>query len=158
MRISTQFTSQQGLPDQGLLHERGPILPVKLTRRRGKGKAKEGLALVDTGASVTGIDKQAALDIGLPIVASGTVSSTTHANEIVPCFVAEVEFLHPRGLAGGPKINSNKAFGLNLSSLGLLAIIGRDVLRLCRFTYDGPAASFALELLPQAGQSPVKSD
>ena len=37
-----------------------------------------------------------------------------------------MEILHPQGQEGGPKINANKAFGLNLASLNLLAIIGRD--------------------------------
>ena len=107
---------------------------------------------------MTGIDKQAALDLGLPIVGSGQISSTTHSNEVAPRFVAEVEFLHHQGRAGGPKVNFNEAFGVNLGPLDLLVIIGRDVLRLCRFTYDGPAASFVLELsVPAAGQSPVKS-
>lgn len=50
-------------------------------------------------------------------------------------------------------INCSRAAGLNLKPLGLLAIVGRDVLRECLLTYDGKSALFNLKLLiPNPGE------
>lgn len=59
----------------------------------------DGLALVDTGAAATGIDREAAMRIGLPVVDTTKVTSATHSDEIVPVFAASVQFPTPEAVA-----------------------------------------------------------
>ena len=111
-----------------LLAEKGeiPITPVS------------GMALIDTGASVTCIDQSAARQAGLAIVDSGRLSSATHANEIVPIFAGRLNF---PGL--GP-VETFRAYGVNLESQELIALIGRDLLASCVLVYNGTDDSFSL--------------
>ena len=67
------------LPPALALHNRGPVVQVTVTIEQSAGKGllaqgktiptpKPGLALIDTGATGTCIDEQAAKDLGLPII------------------------------------------------------------------------------------------
>ena len=50
-----------------------------------------GMALIDTGASATCIDRTTAAKAGLAIVDSGKISPATHANEVVQIFAGRLE-------------------------------------------------------------------
>lgn len=100
-----------------------------------------GYGLIDTGASVTCIDQEAATRAGLAIVDSGPMHSATHANEIVPIYAGR---LNIQGLAGN--IDSKRAFGANLASQELIILVGRDVLASCIFVYNGVDSSFSISL------------
>ena len=100
-----------------------------------------GFALIDTGASSTCIDQSAAQSVGLAVVDSLPMTSATHVNEIVPIYAGKIEII-------GISINVNvlKAYGANLKSQGLVALIGRDLLAKCVLVYNGPDSSFSLSI------------
>lgn len=131
------------------LQGRGPVLQVTITIEQnagktlaGQGKAlptpKAGIALIDTGASNTCIDEQAAQELGLPIIDVGSMMSATHK---VPCNIYPVQIVTPI-----VTLNSPRTMGAALAGQGLLAIIGRDVLQRCALFYNGPVGQFTLTL------------
>lgn len=99
-----------------------------------------GDALIDTGASVTCIDGEAAVGAGLAVVDSGPVHSATHANETVPIYAG---LMNIHGLSN---VETRRAYGVNLVTQGLTALIGRDVLSNCILVYNGADNSFSLSL------------
>ena len=99
-----------------------------------------GTALIDTGASVTCIDRSAAEKAGLAIVDSGKISSVTHANEVVPIFAGRLD------IHGLRTVNTFRAYGVNLESQKLIALFGRDLLARCVLVYNGTDDSFSLSL------------
>lgn len=99
-----------------------------------------GMALVDTGASITCIDQDAATQAGLAIVDSGPMHSATHANEIVPIFAGRLM------INGFIAVEAKRAYGATLAAQGLVALIGRDLLARCQFTYNGTDGSFSLAI------------
>jgi len=130
------------------LQQRGPVLQVTVTIEQnaakalaGQGKAvpnRQGLALIDTGASNTCIDEQAAKDLGLPVIDIGSMHSATHK---VPCNIYPVQIVAPI-----VTLNSPRTMGAALAVQGLLVIIGRDVLARCNLFYNGPFGQFTLSL------------
>jgi hypothetical protein len=100
-----------------------------------------GRALIDTGASITCVDAEAARQAGLAMVGTGTMTSATHANEVVPVFAGRLT-IEPASIT----VNSNRAFGPNLKNQGLIALIGRDLLANCVLVYNGPDGSFSLSI------------
>lgn len=155
-RIEAQAQDQSGnpvnVPQQAGLQQIGPRIQVAISPLEAQLKALTdqgrtqptplvGWALIDTGASATCIDRQAAQDAGLAVVDSGPMASATHDNEIVPIFAARLD------VAGIPQnIDANRAYGANLAPQGLVALIGRDVLANCILVYNGPDGSFSLSL------------
>ena len=120
-------------------------LETQLKSLASKGKSLPppiaGLALIDTGASSTCIDQKAAEDAGLAIVDSGPMSSATHDNEIVPIYAGRVDIV---GMS--ITVSANRAYGANLKSQGLIALIGRDILSKCVLVYNGLEGSFSLSI------------
>jgi predicted aspartyl protease len=131
------------------LQMRGPVVQVTVTIEQNAGKAllsqgkavptKTGLALIDTGASNTCIDEQAAKDLGLPVIDVGSMQSASHEKH--PCNIYPVQIATPV-----VTLNSPRTMGAALASQGLLVIIGRDVLQVCNLFYNGPAGQFTLAL------------
>ena len=126
-----QITLSQ-LEDQiKLLADQGEDLPSPVT----------GHALIDTGASSTCIDQDAANKAGLAVVDSGPMDSATHVNEIVPIYAGR---LNIEGLPHN--IETKRAYGASLASQGLIVLIGRDLLANCVLVYNGTDSSFFLSL------------
>ncbi|MBZ5563756.1 MAG: aspartyl protease family protein [Acidobacteriia bacterium] len=98
-----------------------------------------GFALIDTGASNSCIDEQAAQKLGLPVIDQGFMLSATH--EKVACNIYPV-------LITTPIMNFNvpRAMGASLAAHGLVAIVGRDVLQRCNFFYNGLTGEFTLSV------------
>jgi predicted aspartyl protease len=126
------------------------VLQVTVTIEQNAGKAlvsqgkaiptpKTGLALIDTGASNTCIDEQAAKELGLPVIDVGTMLSATHQK--VPCNIYPVLINTPI-----VSLNSPRTMGAALAAQGLLILIGRDVLQQCNLFYNGPIGQFTLSL------------
>jgi len=143
---------QVGVSPAIALHEIGPriqvmLLPLEAHRRALEESGKPlpqpviGDALLDTGASVTCVDKVAANRANLAMVDSGPITSATHDREVVPIFAGRIE-------VPGPALSfeSHTAYGANLAPQGLVALIGRDVLSNCVLIYNGPDGSFTLSL------------
>ena len=69
------------------------------------------------------------------------MTSATHAHEIVLIFAGQLD------ITGIPQnVVVNRAYGANLASQGLVALIGRDLLASCILIYNGPDGSFSLSL------------
>ena len=138
------------VPPAIALQMRGPLIQVSVTIEENAGKAllsqgkvvptpKTGWALIDTGASNTCVDEQAAKELGLPVIDVGTMLSATH--ERVPCNIYPVQVATPI-----VSLNSPRTMGAALAAQGLLVLIGRDVLQRCNLFYNGPIGQFTLSL------------
>lgn len=138
------------VPPAIALQGRGPVLQVTITIEQNAGKAltslgkavpplRAGLALIDTGASNTCIDEQAAKELGLPVIDVGSMLSATHQK--VPCNIYPVQIITPI-----VTLNSPRTMGASLAAQGLLVLIGRDVLSRCLLFYNGPTGQFTLSL------------
>ena len=100
--------------------------------------AVEGLAIVDTGASCTCIDQDAANRAGLNVIDRGSISSASHSAHSVPVFACEIE------VAGLGKLRLRRAMGVTLANQGLIAVIGRDALGSTVFVYNGLTGHFSI--------------
>lgn len=98
-----------------------------------------GLALFDTGASVTCIDDAAAKQLNLPVVNVVTIASASHAATQQNVYPVSVEFVGATIL-----IENVLAVGAPLNAQGLIALIGRDVLRAGTLHYNGIVGEFTL--------------
>jgi hypothetical protein len=104
-------------------------------------------ALIDTGAEVTCVDSRAASRLQLPRRrAMLPVNAPSAGGQSFTVFYnARLTVLHP---SGNPTDHLNipdiVVADLSLNSFGIDLLLGRDVLALCRFNYDGPADTFSL--------------
>jgi hypothetical protein len=100
--------------------------------------------LVDTGASITGIDRAILNSLG--IVSTGTIpvhtpSTTLTAPHIANQFDISFILVHPMISRTWHALPVTDA---QLSHQGIQALIGRDILSFCLLSYDGAAGTFAL--------------
>ncbi|MBX9584105.1 MAG: hypothetical protein K2X87_27715 [Gemmataceae bacterium] len=108
-------------------------------------------ALIDPGAERTCVDPAVVARVGLPLYAFNFSSAPGTAQPVVPALggvgthTAGVTILHPTGVASqGLVVPELVVRTLPLRSLGLDALIGRDILARCVFGYDGPAGAATL--------------
>jgi len=145
-------SSSEVIPVNMLLAQFGPIVKVTLSLISRENNAihevdenthepVNGSALIDTGASVTCFDPEAATKAGLIIADSGPRHSATHTNEIVPIYAGSL-LIHKLGFG----VNVHRAYGASLKEQNLVALIGRDILSNCMLVYNGPDASFSLSI------------
>ena len=103
----------------------------------------KGFALIDTGALSTCLDISTAEIIGLPVCGTTEITSASHTVE-VPIFVGKLV------LPNFININVKRGAGVNLkefgTDLGLIALIGRDILEIAILVYNGPGGSFSLSI------------
>ena len=101
--------------------------------------SKTGLMMFDTGASHTCFDLTAAGEIGLVIVAKGNMTSASHQNQPMPLYAGKLAI-------PGADLNVEQAMGAHLAPQGLIALIGRDVMRHGTLFYNGMdgTVSFAI--------------
>lgn len=129
---------------------RGPVIEANVTiePNAAKGllaqgkplpKPKTGLVLIDTGASGTCIDDEAAQELGLPVIDVAWLTSATHQDQ--ECKIYPVQIIIPTVV-----LNCPRAMGAALRAQGLIALIGRDILGNCNLFYNGPAGQFTLSL------------
>ena len=152
LNFHAQTTDQAGqthAAPAGLAQD-GPCIPTMLTVSDShrqllvtQGKAVpdpiHGLALIDTGASNTCFDQQAALKAGLPVVDGAMMASASHAKQDVPVFAGKLvipEF----------NIDTEFALGANLGGQNLIALIGRDVLQSAVLVYNGTDGTVSLSI------------
>jgi predicted aspartyl protease len=103
--------------------------------------ARQGFALVDTGASVSCIDSQVAIDLGLPVVGTVKMASASHDNHTTNVYPIQIT------LQGAPvSFGAPRAMGASLAAQDYIAIIGRDVLSVCTMFYNGHAGQITLSL------------
>ncbi|MFH1418753.1 MAG: aspartyl protease family protein [Planctomycetota bacterium] len=107
-----------------------------------------GNAMIDSGATVTAIDADVAKRLGLK--PSGTVEAVGIGGKTIGITVAcSVDI---KGLV----LDLPRAPGHDLSKYcpGLIALIGRDILRHMVFHYDGPKGTVYLEIPDLAKPAP----
>lgn len=130
----------QDWPDRELLSQWGPLLPVTIHGRCEDDELSTeafcGMALVDTGASSSAVSPDVAAALNLRVIRH----QRDQRNEV--CLVHPVSFTF------------ENRFTLRLEATTytlapyIVALIGRDVLRMCVLVYDGSAGSATLELSP----------
>jgi predicted aspartyl protease len=97
-----------------------------------------GLALIDTGCSITSIDDQVATNLGLQAIATTTVHAAGGTRQAVQYMVqADVA-----GTATGLWTMTTAI----LAPTGIIALVGTDLLAHCLFVYDGIGGRFTLAL------------
>lgn len=156
--ISVAITGQAQRPDgtvvqvapKILLAKRGPIVQVTLQptdqlvvqlQQSGASipQPVSGQALIDTGASMSCIDNEAAVSLGLPVVNVIQMASASHAKH--PANVYPVKMEITSFTASTPL-----AAGAPLKSMGLVALIGRDILSSCQLVYNGTTGQITLAI------------
>jgi predicted aspartyl protease len=150
-QFSGQATNTQGVVTQVApgfaLANRGPVIQVAVfvaeqiaTQLVTQGKPLQppiaGFALIDTGASMSCIDEEAAKTLKLPIIDVVQMCSASHAAHPANIYPIQMR------IAGLPNpINVARAMGAELKAQGLVALIGRDVLSFGTLFYNGPAGT-----------------
>lgn len=132
---------------RGLLHPAaGPVLRAHLHHRTSGAKLATQV-LIDTGASMSAVDKGLAAQLALPSTQYATWKAVT-----------EVEGEHASPLRdGGVQLwGDRRIFPLRFIEMPGLAdrlegytvgvLLGWDFLQTCKLVIDGPAGSFSLEL------------
>lgn len=155
-----QITGQGQLPNGSLvaippgvaLQQRGPCVQVSITLEENVAQALiqqggqlpppvTGAGLVDTGASITCIDAQAAHQLDLPAIDVVSMASATHAGIDRNVYPIQI------GIVGTPlRLQVPRAIEAELAAQGLVLLIGRDALQFCTLFYNGPAGEITLSL------------
>lgn len=158
--LHTQLAGQARTPDGRIvpvspaiaLQQRGPIVQVAVSLPESVAKAlvqqgkpvpqpATGLGLLDTGASNTCIDDEAAQSLQLPVIDVGSMCSASHAR--TPSNIYPIQF----SLIGFPmQLQSPRTMGAALKEQGLLLLVGRDVLAHCTLFYNGLTGQITLSL------------
>jgi len=133
---------------RGLLHPAwGPL--VRVTLRHAAGPAQEGLALVDTGASMSAVDRSAALSLDLPSPGAATFFAVTATGDrhVTPLRTGQLRLGHdPRyfelDLIEVPELRAR------VEGFHVVALLGWDFLGSCTLALDGPSGTFTLGLPP----------
>lgn len=140
------------IPPQAALLQRGPIVQVSVNvgtaiaqqvlQQGGTLPAPAtGLALIDTGATSTCVDDQAAQQLQLPAIDVVTVASASHPSTQQNVYPIQIE------VVGLPiMVDAPRAIGAPLKAQGLLVLIGRDVLQHTVLVYNGPTGGFTLSI------------
>jgi predicted aspartyl protease len=140
------------IPPQAALLQRGPIVQISVTV--GQAIAQQvlqqggtvpapvsGLALIDTGATSTCVDDEAAQRLQLPATDVVTVASASHSSTQQNVYPIQIE------VVGLPiKVDAPRAVGAPLKAQGLLLLIGRDVLQHTVLVYNGSIGTFTLSI------------
>lgn len=137
-------------PDPEALRVRGPALDVEVMIPDALASALEqaqlslptphvGMALIDTGASISAVDE--GVLIGLGLTPTGTILVTTPSGVAEqPLYDCEISFPG----TPIPTLPFNSVAGSQLAGLGYSALIGRDVLRHCQLVYNGAEGFWTL--------------
>jgi len=134
------------------LQGKGPIVQVSVTVEQTVAKnliAKgipiptpiTGWALIDTGASVTCIDEGVAQMLQLPAVDVVSMTSATQASTPRNVYPIQIQMTGVRIV-----FQATRAIGAELKPQGLLLLIGRDMLQMCTFFYNGLTGQFTLAI------------
>ena len=152
IQLAAQDPSGRQIPPLVALQQRGPVVQVSISVEQNIAQQllaqgvtlpppEVGFALIDSGATSTCIDDDAARRLRLPAIDVVAVASASHASTQQNVHPMQIEV---RGLP--ITISAPRAIAAPLASQGLLVLIGRDVLQHCTLFYNGPAGSFSLSV------------
>jgi predicted aspartyl protease len=158
--LSLQLSAERKLPDgrieQGppslALLQRGPVVQVTVTVEEHVAKSLlqqgktiptpiSGLALIDSGASVTCIDQDAANILQIPVIDVVSVNSASHEATWQNVYPIQIEVT-----GVNIRLQAPRAIGAPLKCQGLLLLLGRDVLQFCTLFYNGTTGTFSLAI------------
>lgn len=140
------------LPAKVALLQRGPVIPVVISADQAFTAALQaaskpipqpvtGLALVDTGATTTCIDKTVAQQMGL--APSGTAKLSSASHQETECLTYPVQLFFPAWNVG---LQAARAMGVTIANQGIVVLVGRDLLQNCVLVYNGADGAFALAI------------
>lgn len=131
----------------------GPIIPVQIAVPHALAQHLtstnapvpppiNGMALIDTGASITSVDNSAFQNLGVQPVGVATVGGA-HGPAQQPVFPASISFPGTQlmGLAFNQVLGCNISGQATGTPLPLIALVGRDLLAHFIFIYNGPMGS-----------------
>lgn len=103
-------------------------------------------AIIDTGAEITCVNSSVIQQLSIPAGAAIPVNvPATSGYSATIQYEASLWIIHPSGDHSQDLFLPDLIIlELNLGPLGYQALIGRDVLSLCDFLYQGPAGQFQL--------------
>jgi predicted aspartyl protease len=138
--------------DPNRLAANGPILQaaVSLDAKRAQILAqggtqlpspKIGSMLIDTGASMTSVERTILTSLGIPPVGDCQVK-TPSGGELQQIYPCSIEF------PGSPLpvIPNIFVLGANLAEQNIIGLIGRDFLANCLFVFNGPSGAFTISI------------
>lgn len=117
-----------------------PCVSVRL-ENPSDGKCADFTFAIDTGSSATAIRDHVIEYLGL--ISDGTVAATSASHTGVPTDIFQLAVYIP-SLSNFYRVVAAQRFPVTTPVDGLL---GRDILRDLRFSWDGPAGEFTLESL-----------
>ncbi len=139
---SRTYEGIRGFTASASLVRHGPVVRVRI-QGASKGASpglgapaverpvQEGLALVDTGAARTAVDQGILVNLGVSpfgVAPAGTPVGRRLLN-VFPAILGFEDL--------GLTLAFDAVLGANLASQGIIALLGRDVLRRMVFVYDG---------------------
>ncbi len=140
------------LPPKVALSIRGPVLQVTLgleesvaaqivQQNKPIPQPIPGLALVDTGASVTCIDNKIAEQLGLPVVDKVKMASASHDATEQNVYPVLIDFTGFK-----IRVNAQRVMGASLGNQGLAVLVGRDLLQNFTLFYNGITGEITMSL------------
>lgn len=150
MPISNHFYLVDNKLNPQVLLQRGPVLNIELSIPTALAKIwdrqglqipapQAGIALLDTGASRSCVDKETIRQLNIPSIGIERVY-TPQGNEEQHKYPVRISF--PGTTL--PTVEFGSAYGSTLKEQGLLALIGRDLLTHFSFIYNGPGGFISL--------------
>lgn len=158
--LHSQMSGQGQTPDGRIVHippaaamqQRGPVVQVSISLAQSFAATLAqqgspipspvvGFALIDTGASNTCIDDEAAQAMGLPVIDVGSMQSASHAKTASNIYPVQIEIIGFR-----IQFQSLRTMGAALKPQGLLLLLGRDLLQRCALFYNGMAGEITLSI------------
>lgn len=130
----------------GLLHPAaGPILRAEI--RAPSGEKRPGLVVIDTGASMSAIDRELARQLDLPSPGAARWRAITEdENDQLSALRSATLTFPPHRQAYALDLIEVPRLADRLEGFAIHALLGWDFLQHCTLTLDGPKGSFALEL------------
>jgi hypothetical protein len=135
----------------------GPLTDVRVTLNRDDARSRrthgrpvptpiEVVALIDTGAECSAVSPTVVSRLGLPLVTARLTNAPGLGGlSITPIRDASFILLHPdRRRSLHLNVWDIEVVELDIAAAGCDAVIGRDILARCTFTYNGRTNSFSL--------------
>jgi hypothetical protein len=116
------------------LRSRGAVLPVEIEG------VVEGDAMIDTGADSTVLDLATMEEMGLEPTGTLIGQGVVHGRANLPIY-SDVSVR----VVDGPEITFDRVVGADIRNLGIVALLGRDMLADSKLVYHGRDGFFALE-------------
>jgi hypothetical protein len=105
-----------------------------------------GVFLIDTGASLTCVDKALLVQLKIPPSSAIDIATPSTGGEGHTCWTYDVSFFipHTTGEKKGFYISVLQVAEIDIAHQGISGLIGRDILANANFIYNGEVGFFTL--------------